>query len=198
MYKEKKYSCEIIKSFSESKSLSLYGLDIHCSMILCPEVRNKNALSINFELISIIKVSYLNHILNTVKTFPVPPVPIVQLKSANWDVFLSEKVELSCTVDGSSDWTFTWQRNKEELHGAPGFSFLGDGSVLTVSAENENQSGSYTCKGQHRTRGVSTKESSNAYNIKVNSKYNQFPLSLWGFLVTKSKISQWNDNVVCM
>ncbi|XP_061592055.1 obscurin [Cololabis saira] len=100
-------------------------------------------------------------------TVYVPPVPTVQLMSAEWDVFLTEKVELSCSIEGSSGWNFKWFRNEQELQEDSGLLFKGDGSVVMITAEAETQSGAYTCKGEHQTKGVSTKIS-NKFNIKVN------------------------------
>ncbi|KAM6924864.1 hemicentin-1-like [Xenentodon cancila] len=109
-----------------------------------------------------------------------PPVPVVQLMSAEWDVFLTENVKLSCSIEGSSDWTFKWLKGEQELQEDSGSSFPGNGSVLTITGVAETQSGAYTCKGVDKTKGVSTKIS-NPFNIKVNDlpKATLKPLTPW-------------------
>ncbi|XP_041860410.1 obscurin [Melanotaenia boesemani] len=77
-----------------------------------------------------------------------PPLPVLKLKSAHSDVFSSEKVELNCYVDGSSDWTVTWKKDGKEL-------LSENGLVLTITAQTKH-SGGYTCTGQHKTKLVST------------------------------------------
>uniref|UniRef100_UPI0037E79CD5 Fc receptor-like protein 5 isoform X2 n=1 Tax=Semicossyphus pulcher TaxID=241346 RepID=UPI0037E79CD5 len=89
-----------------------------------------------------------------------PPVPSLQLQSTWLDVFPSEKVDFKCTVSDSSDWIFIWQRNKEQVTNSdPNVSVSPDGSILTITAASPAYSGDYSCKGQHKTRGVSTADS---------------------------------------
>ncbi|XP_060912675.1 obscurin [Labrus mixtus] len=89
-----------------------------------------------------------------------PPVPSLQLLSTWLDVFPSEKVEFRCGIAGSSDWSFTWKRNQEQVEASdPNVSLFTDGSNLTVTAADPNYSGSYSCKGQHKTNGIYTADS---------------------------------------
>ncbi|XP_059190177.1 titin [Centropristis striata] len=76
-----------------------------------------------------------------------PLVPNLQLLSGWSDVFPTEKVELDCSIPDSSDWTFTWYRtpNQNPIGTTPGTK-LGTTAV----------SGSYFCKGQHKTSGEFT------------------------------------------
>nr|XP_033485460.1 titin isoform X2 [Epinephelus lanceolatus] len=92
----------------------------------------------------------------SIGTVYVPPEPSVQLLSGWTEVFLSEKVEFSCNVDGSSDWTFTWYRDEQQVQDSdPNVSI--EGSKLTITAASDAQSGSYSCKGHHKTKsGVIT------------------------------------------
>ncbi|KAI9530687.1 hypothetical protein NQZ68_000177 [Dissostichus eleginoides] len=95
-----------------------------------------------------------------------PPVPTVERLSSWLDVFPSEKVEFGCNVDGSSDWTFTWYRNAEQLQVTdPNVSALG--SKLTITATTTTYSGSYSCKGHHKTRPEVTTETSAPVQLTV-------------------------------
>ncbi|KAM9855233.1 sialoadhesin-like [Aulostomus maculatus] len=77
-----------------------------------------------------------------------PPVPFLQLLSSQLDVFPSEKVQFSCTVNGSSDWTFTWFRDKQPLNtNDPDLSFTAQQEVLTISRVSPAHAGTYSCKG---------------------------------------------------
>ncbi|XP_068588665.1 basement membrane-specific heparan sulfate proteoglycan core protein isoform X2 [Cebidichthys violaceus] len=99
-------------------------------------------------------------------TIFVPPVPSLQLHSEWSDVFPSEKVELSCSVTGSSDWIVTWYRNAQQLEPDPNVSLSAEGSKLTITAATQTYSGSYSCKAQHKTKSVTT-ESSNSVKLTV-------------------------------
>ncbi|MEQ2246816.1 hypothetical protein ILYODFUR_003118 [Ilyodon furcidens] len=88
-----------------------------------------------------------------------PPVPNLYLTSGSSDVFTSEKVILSCSVSGSSDWTFTWQKDEQPLNQNADFSFPGDGSVLTITVNKKDLTGKYACKGHDQRHGVDTKTS---------------------------------------
>lgn len=102
---------------------------------------------------------------------PEPPVPTLQLQS-NWlDVFPSEKVEFKCSVAGSSDWTLTWFRNAEEVQDSdPNVSLPADRSALTITAAAQTYSGLYSCKGRHKTKGVTT-AASNSLELTVNGRF---------------------------
>lgn len=114
---------------------------------------------------------------------PALPVPTLRLQT-NWlDVFPSEKVEFSCSVAGSSDWTFTWFRSGKEVQDSdPNVSLSEEGSVLTITAA-EMYSGSYTCKAHHKTMGTTT-AASNPLILKVYRKFYRLPspvflLNVW-------------------
>lgn len=106
---------------------------------------------------------------------PAPPVPFLQKQSAWLDVFPSEKVVLNCSVAGSSDWAFTWSRSGQDMQASdPSVSLSAEGSLLTVTAEAQTSSGSYSCKGRHKTKGVTTAES-NKLELKVYRKFYYVP-----------------------
>ncbi|XP_040905851.1 carcinoembryonic antigen-related cell adhesion molecule 5-like isoform X2 [Toxotes jaculatrix] len=96
-----------------------------------------------------------------------PPVPSLQLQSTWLDVFPSEKVEFSCQISNSADWDIIWHINTAPVPDAdPNLSVSADKSVLTVIAATQMYSGSYSCKGHHKTKGVPT-QSSNSLEVKV-------------------------------
>lgn len=107
-------------------------------------------------------------------------MPSLQLQSTWLEVFSSEEVKFKCDVNGSSDWNFIWLRNKEQIKDAdPNLSFSVEQSVLTITAANPTQSGSYTCKGVHKTKGTTTVES-DPLQLKVSCEYYHFiPSLLW-------------------
>lgn len=101
---------------------------------------------------------------------PELPVPSLQLQTTWPDVFPSEKVELNCSVTGSSDWTFIWSRNGQQVQDSdPNVSLSEEGSVLTITAAAQVYSGSYTCKAHHKTKGVTT-AASNSLELQVYCK----------------------------
>lgn len=101
--------------------------------------------------------------MNIVK-LPVPPTPSLQQNTAWLDVFPNEKVEFSCAISGSSDWTFIWQRDSVDLNDADQHVSI-SGSVLTITAAAP-MAGHYVCKGRHKTKDVTTPPS-NSFEVKV-------------------------------
>ncbi|XP_029975297.1 titin [Salarias fasciatus] len=95
-----------------------------------------------------------------------PPVPVLQKGETSLDVFATEKVELNCSVPDSSDWTFSWftASGGGKIDPGPNYSFSEDGSVLTVTAQNEAD---YYCEGRHKTRKVFTRRS-NSLKLRVS------------------------------
>uniref|UniRef100_A0A3P9LUS1 Ig-like domain-containing protein n=1 Tax=Oryzias latipes TaxID=8090 RepID=A0A3P9LUS1_ORYLA len=91
-----------------------------------------------------------------------PPQPNLQLQSPFSEPYSTEKVVLKCTIDGSSDWNIKWNRNHLEISGSDLF-LSEEGSKLTITTET---SAVYTCRGEHKIKGISTKDS-NTLEIKV-------------------------------
>ncbi|XP_053280695.1 titin isoform X2 [Pleuronectes platessa] len=89
-----------------------------------------------------------------------PPLPSLELQSSWLEVFPSEKVELRCNISGSSDWKIVWLKDEKELVEEQNLSFSADKSILTITAAAQMISGSYSCKGQHKTSSVGTLSSS--------------------------------------
>ncbi|XP_041656198.1 hemicentin-1 isoform X2 [Cheilinus undulatus] len=104
-----------------------------------------------------------------VTTVHVPPMPSLKLQSLWLDVFPSEKVEFRCTFTGSSDWSIVWSRNEEQVEDSdPNVSLSTDRSILTITAANPIYSGSYSCKGQHKRKVISTADS-NTLQLTVHA-----------------------------
>ncbi|KAM4571550.1 cell adhesion molecule CEACAM5 isoform 2-T2 [Fundulus diaphanus] len=72
---------------------------------------------------------------------------------------MSEKVKLSCSVSGSSDWTFTWLKDGTLLQENTDFSFPGTGAELAITANRIDLAGQYTCTGKNQGHGRPTKPS---------------------------------------
>ncbi|XP_035512107.1 hemicentin-1-like [Morone saxatilis] len=102
-----------------------------------------------------------------ITTAYVPPIPTLELQSTWLDVFPSEKVKFSCSITGSSDWTFTWFRNGAKVQSDPNVSLSAEGSILTITAAKIH-SGSYSCKGHHKTKSVFSAVS-NSHELKVSA-----------------------------
>nr|XP_019951972.1 PREDICTED: immunoglobulin superfamily member 1-like [Paralichthys olivaceus] len=94
-----------------------------------------------------------------------PPVPSLQLQLGWLEAFPSEKVELSCNISGSSEWKIIWHKDNKEQEEDPNLSFSADRSILTITAATQT-SGSYSCRGQHKTSTVLTNHS-NSLEVTV-------------------------------
>ncbi|XP_054642037.1 B-cell receptor CD22 isoform X2 [Dunckerocampus dactyliophorus] len=96
-----------------------------------------------------------------------PPVPSLYLQSPWLEVFPSEKAQLRCSINDSTDWSFTWYKSGTQVQEAdPNLSFnLSHGAVLTIIAASQAYSGMYRCKGHHKVKGNST--NSDPLQLKV-------------------------------
>ncbi|XP_074538362.1 obscurin isoform X1 [Halichoeres trimaculatus] len=111
-------------------------------------------------LIRVFGVIYFSAVCAAQITEDVPPVPSLQLQSSWLEVYPSEKATFRCEINNPSEWNFIWLRDKRQIPDSdPNVSLSADGSVLTITATNLAQSGSYTCKGKHKTKGTTTVES---------------------------------------
>lgn len=99
-------------------------------------------------------------------------VPSVLLLTAWTDVYPTEKVEFKCNIDtDSSDYTFTWSRDGQEIGGSdPNVLLSEDGSLLTITVAAESSSGGYTCKAHDKTTGRNT-SATNSRKLKVLRKF---------------------------
>lgn len=98
------------------------------------------------------------------------PVPEVKKQTLWSDVFPMERVNLTCEMDGSSDWTFTWYKDEQEVLAGQGVSFDTNKGTLFISSASATFKGEYTCRGHHNSRSVSTTSSSGV----ILSVYGEF------------------------
>lgn len=117
-------------------------------------------------------VKHLNILLCASVCFerPAPPKPSLTRKTEWLDVFLTEKVELGCGVQGSSDWTYTWYRDGMDLQADNTVSVSSDGSTLIIPSATQTHEGLYSCKGHHKTRKISSEDSQTA-DIRVYGEF---------------------------
>ncbi|KAM9752169.1 Fc receptor-like protein 5 isoform 4-T4 [Menidia menidia] len=97
-----------------------------------------------------------------------PPTPILKLLTPWTDVFENEAVAFSCEVS-SSEWTFTWYRNDEQLQRDSVLSLDATGSVLNITSVTQAHEGKYACKANLVSRNVKSAYS-NTFNIDVYEK----------------------------
>ncbi|XP_056131141.1 hemicentin-2-like [Lampris incognitus] len=102
------------------------------------------------------------------------PVPSLALRSPWQDVFVSEEVKLSCGVQNSSaEWTYEWFKDSQAVQMDDSVAQSSDGASLAISSASDEHRGTYSCRGRHRSRPVSTKTSDGlllkVYGIPVPS-----------------------------
>ncbi|XP_056443473.1 hemicentin-1-like isoform X2 [Gadus chalcogrammus] len=95
------------------------------------------------------------------------PKPAIKLNTAWSQVFYTERVELSCTVEGSSEWKFTWFRDSKEIQ-ADHVVLSTDGTTLSIPAASIGDAGKYMCKGQHKNRNLTAYDMSDELPLIVN------------------------------
>nr|XP_046252037.1 titin isoform X2 [Scatophagus argus] len=88
------------------------------------------------------------------------PKPSVKLQTQWLDVFPTESVKLSCGMDGSFDWTYTWYKHGEKVLTDNNLSFDSDATTLSISSASAFHSGQYTCLGKLKSRSVQSHLSS--------------------------------------
>ncbi|XP_073669069.1 Fc receptor-like protein 5 isoform X2 [Paramisgurnus dabryanus] len=87
------------------------------------------------------------------------PTPKLTLEPKWTEIYPSEKVTLSCEIQGSSDtWTYRWFKNNEDLGET--------NPTLTITAKSSSDSGEYACKGKINGRSVITQQS-NVFQLNV-------------------------------
>ncbi|XP_008411978.1 titin isoform X1 [Poecilia reticulata] len=87
------------------------------------------------------------------------PVPLLSKKTQWLDVFPSESVQLSCRMEGSSNWTFIWYKDSEEYHEGNVTNSEVEG-ILSISQASSSHRGKYSCSGRLTGRTVSSNRSS--------------------------------------
>ncbi|KAM4562324.1 basement membrane-specific heparan sulfate proteoglycan core protein [Odontesthes bonariensis] len=93
----------------------------------------------------------------------VSEIPVPSLKNATkWlDVFPNEAVKLSCGMQGSSGWTYTWYKDAEEVRLDEIVTSEMDGTTLTISSSSSSHRGMFSCSGNLKGRSVTSSFSSN-------------------------------------
>ncbi|CAL8275393.1 unnamed protein product [Boreogadus saida] len=95
------------------------------------------------------------------------PKPAIKLNTAWPQVFYTERVELSCTVEGSSEWKFTWFRDNKEIQ-ADHVVLSTDGTTLSIPAASIGDAGKYMCKGYHKNKTLTAYNMSDELPLIVN------------------------------
>ncbi|KAL3064292.1 hypothetical protein OYC64_000555 [Pagothenia borchgrevinki] len=96
------------------------------------------------------------------RSLRVSEIPVPSLKPiTQWqDVFPTEGVKLSCGMDGSSDWKYTWFRDGQLVKQDKVLYFGSDAATLSISSASASQRGQYSCSAQLKSRSVSSNSSS--------------------------------------
>lgn len=84
------------------------------------------------------------------------PSPKMKKMTPWLHVFPTESLVLSCEMNGSSDWTFMWYKDGQEIHNGQGVSFNQDATVLTINLASASHRGQYSCLGKHKQKSVSS------------------------------------------
>ncbi|XP_061759255.1 basement membrane-specific heparan sulfate proteoglycan core protein-like isoform X2 [Nerophis ophidion] len=84
-----------------------------------------------------------------------PPTPSLRLLTSWSDVFVNEKVALSCNMD-SSNWTFIWHKHGMELQGDSVLKLSAGGSHLKITSASLAHQGEYSCQAQMKSRKVTS------------------------------------------
>ncbi|XP_028438390.1 basement membrane-specific heparan sulfate proteoglycan core protein [Perca flavescens] len=97
------------------------------------------------------------------------PVPSLKVVTPWLDVFPTESVKLSCVMDGTSDWTYRWFKDRLEVQADDVASFDSIGATLSISSASAAHAGQYICKGHLKDRSVNS-SSSSGLTLKVYDK----------------------------
>ncbi|KAA0706811.1 Myosin-binding protein C, cardiac-type [Triplophysa tibetana] len=93
-----------------------------------------------------------------VKTIPIP-TPKLILEPALKGFYLSEKITLTCEIEGTSDdWNYKWYKNGQGLQNSR--------PLLEIKSAKKDDTGYYSCQGSINHRVVS--ERSNAVELQIN------------------------------
>uniref|UniRef100_A0A3B5KB32 Ig-like domain-containing protein n=2 Tax=Takifugu rubripes TaxID=31033 RepID=A0A3B5KB32_TAKRU len=107
------------------------------------------------------------------------PSPKVENITQWLHVFPTESLRLSCEMDGSSDWMFSWHKDGQEVHAGQDVSFDKDATVLSINSASASHRGRYSCSGKHKQRTVSSNVSSgiqlDVYDTKPRVQLSQSP-----------------------
>lgn len=96
--------------------------------------------------------------------FPEIPKPVLTSIPSWEDVFQNEYVQLFCD-DDSSEWSFVWYRNGEQLQKHDHWEWAEDDPILNITAAKESE-GEYWCSLTENSRRLHSQKS-NIARIKV-------------------------------
>lgn len=102
------------------------------------------------------------------------PVPSLKPLTPWLDVFPTESVKLSCGMDGSSDWTYTWYRDGQKVQADNVVSFDSNEATLSIYSASAAHAGQYKCKGHLNERSVSSSISSSGITLTVYGEFSFF------------------------
>ena len=105
--------------------------------------------------------------------FSETPVPSLRLMASWLDVFPAEAVEMRCGMGGSSDWTYTWYKDFQEVRADTVVSFNSTKEALSILSASTEHAGQYVCMGHLNGRSVSSKFSSPLLLI-VHGEFSSF------------------------
>ncbi|KAM6983048.1 cell adhesion molecule CEACAM5 [Tautogolabrus adspersus] len=108
------------------------------------------------------------------------PVPSRKLDTSWLDVFPTESVKLSCGMDGSSDWMYTWYKDKQKVQVDDTTRLDSDGTTLLISSTSVSHRGRYSCSAKLKSRFVNSNRSSglklDVYDTKPRVTLTQTPI----------------------
>lgn len=77
---------------------------------------------------------------------------------------------LSCWMEGSSDWTYIWYKDDQEIQVYSAVSSDANRATLSISSASAQHTGQYKCKGQLKNRSV-TSSASSGLNLMVYGEF---------------------------
>ncbi|XP_069543563.1 hemicentin-2 [Brachyistius frenatus] len=95
------------------------------------------------------------------RTLHISEIPVPSLKPVTqWlDVFPTESVKMSCGMQVSSNWTYTWYKDEKELQAVDAELFGTDGTNLSISSASSSDRGKYSCSAKLKSRSVGSNHS---------------------------------------
>ncbi|XP_075878642.1 hemicentin-2 isoform X3 [Nelusetta ayraudi] len=138
----------------------------HSGVYKCMAIRNQTAYTTEYSHERVLKILEI-------------PVPALRPLTQWLDVFPTEHVNLSCAIQGSSDWRYEWEKDGRPLSPSQVVSFDSDKSVLSISGAAASHGGQYGCsavlKGRAVNGGKSQKQNLLVYGQKPKPSLTQQP-----------------------
>lgn len=101
------------------------------------------------------------------------PGPSLELITPWLDVFPTESVKLRCGLGNSSDWTYTWYKQLQEVQADNVVSFDSNRATLSISSAAVVHGGQYNCMGHLTDRSVRS-NSSSGLTLEVYGEFSFF------------------------